>query len=281
MTPYKLSPEDWKDAAMILRDRHRSIMVYGLLKKLMEGKWEGFEIWVDSWPEFKSLVMKPSGEKQMDPYTGKFYFVDSQDVASMTSLLDDPRIITWNEDINLCVADTVWPLVEQRAKDRGNIRWVADAPIYTVSRDTLVDIKVPDGFQEVPLGSDAISHVNDNWTFKVPGIDQFTHLLVERGYPTVCFRDPTGALAAYAATQFHNLLGMLTVLPPFRGKKLGTAAMGLLARKTLEEDDVVGVLVEDNNAVSIHMHTKLGFKPVPGSKINWSFFTCSQRSGTP
>ncbi|XP_071093388.1 glycine N-acyltransferase-like [Haliotis cracherodii] len=275
MAPYKLSCEDWKDAAMKLRDRHRSIMVYGLLTKLLRGKWEGFEIWADSWAEFKSIVVKPSGEKQMDPYTGKFYFVDSDDVASMTSLLDDPRIITWNDDINLCVSDTVWPLVEQRARERGNIRWVADAPIYTVSRDTLVDIKPPDGFQEVPMSADAISHVSENWTFKVPGIDQFAQLLVEREYPTVCFRDPTGALAAYAATQFHNLLGMLHVLPAFRGKKLGSAAMSILARKTLAEDAVVGVLVSDNNVVSIHMHTKLGFKPVPGSKVNWSLYTCS------
>ena len=107
-----------------------------------------------------------------------------------------------------------------------------------------------------------------SWKFSsiASGAEEYIKIHIAN-FPSVCIRRENGTAVGWFIVQKYGAMGMLYVVPEYRGKGLARYLVTKLTRKMLRTVDEAFVAIEEDNAASIQLHKKCGF--CVGGTICW------------
>ena len=98
-----------------------------------------------------------------------------------------------------------------------------------------------------------------------------------KNFPSVIALDDTGRYLGFEVSYEFGTMGMLHVVPEARGQGLGSYLTRQLAGKYFDQGLPVLVTVGTDNAESIYLHQKLGFRTI--STCDLIFYKANMMSG--
>ena len=120
--------------------------------------------------------------------------------------------------------------------------------------------QLPEELTESVLTMEDVPLILTSWKYAAmgPHIEELIKLDIAN-YPTVCLRTRSGSAVGWFIGQRYGALGMLHVLPEFRGRGLARYLVTTLARKVLDSGGQAFVCIEQGNDASLKLHEKCGF----------------------
>lgn len=79
----------------------QSLKVCGGLQHVLTGNAFRLEVLVDQWPDFSTVICRPSLQVMKDPsdqYRNTYYLF-TKDPQNLQKMLEDPHVVNWNQDI--------------------------------------------------------------------------------------------------------------------------------------------------------------------------------------
>jgi ribosomal protein S18 acetylase RimI-like enzyme len=135
--------------------------------------------------------------------------------------------------------------------------------------------EIPDGFKISELNQTHVESIRNSWEY-TQDYEQLADLRYWIKYNisnfhTVCIETEEGHLVAWEYQQEYGGMSMLYVESEYRRASLGSIVTRSLARKLVEDGQLVFVFVDENNSTSINFHEKNGFTLMP-IKFSFAFY---------
>lgn len=272
MAPVLLSQSESKHLVKKLENAgYQSLQVRSSLIMEFHFKAQDLQVWVDSWPEFTTvLLVKLLPDEK---YIHQLCYIFSSDEEKLKELLKTPKLILWGHVIFVACPIKFKAILQEFAEIYG---CSLTFPKYTFQLHALNRMKskpwkVPEEVIVSSLTPDQAEAVFNNWEFSKSENkeDELKNIkMLIESYPTLSLFNSEGRLIAYAIGQMYGGMGMLHVEPEYRNRGYGKTVMYLLSQKYSDVGYPAFVSLAEENTISNKIHHYLGFEPT-GCFINW------------
>ncbi|XP_067675989.1 glycine N-acyltransferase-like protein 3 isoform X2 [Haliotis asinina] len=227
-----------------------------------------FDFVVDTWPEYKALVIRRPSHIQESLPSGAMVY--AKDPDALRELLLRDGVTDWLSEVKFRGCDSrVMPVFSALSEHHNRkLTRTINGVLLKVTEDSLTLRPIPDGFTTTSLKPDQSDMVNSNWKFSNEYSTGYIRDMIEKT-PSCCLYDNAGHVVGYALTYHYGFLGLLHVKDDYRGKGYAKVIVSHLAHKCLQERKYVSVVVESNNHLSLKLHTDVGFVEVPDFRLCW------------
>uniref|UniRef100_K7FAC6 Glycine N-acyltransferase-like protein n=1 Tax=Pelodiscus sinensis TaxID=13735 RepID=K7FAC6_PELSI len=233
------------------RSLPETLLVHGAVMNINRGNLAGHEVLMDSWPEFKAVLIRPHREVASDDsdfYTNT-YAVHYRDLGACRALLGSA--INWDQAF--CIhglRDGLYEASRDIAETKGAkldvyryfIYFHPDPSSMPEIRSGPVDIPCAGARSELPprldpavkLSSLDVSHVdllNETWRFGGNERSRKYVVNVIRHLPSACLLDATGRPVSWMASDEFGALRHAYTLPQHRGRGYNTVLSNVMAKR--------------------------------------------------
>ncbi|XP_072281015.1 glycine N-acyltransferase-like isoform X1 [Pyxicephalus adspersus] len=245
-----------------------SLKACGALHHVINGNPFKLEVLVDRWPEFSTVMCRPSLEDMKDPsdhYTNT-YFLFSRDPQNLRQILEDPKAVNWNQDLQIqgCQPALGGVLQEVSSKHGKQMQTTSNF-LYMKDRIAEEELEKINNISSKELCYTSLSvHeaplVNSKWAL---GMNQQSLRFVEhciQYLPTICVRKKgLDHPIAWGLTENCEIrMGYTT--PAYRNLGLAQSVLLKLAAANYKTGAPVFVHVAPDNILSQASVTKAGFE---------------------
>ena len=127
---------------------------------------------------------------------------------------------------------------------------------------------VPDGMKTSAISEEDVDLVTSTWKYSKEGaVGHIKHQL--QHFPSVVLKSNSGEHIGHVLGQTCGNLGLLYVLPQFRGRGYGRVLVSQLAHKYFLMGEDVYAEIEETNHASMRLNESIGLKAVPGGEMYW------------
>ncbi|XP_018426121.1 PREDICTED: glycine N-acyltransferase-like [Nanorana parkeri] len=171
-----------------------SLKACGALHHVIIGNPFKLEVLVDQWPDFSTVICRPSLEDMKgpsDPYTNT-YFLFSKEPQNLRQMLEDPHAVNWNQDlqINGC-QPTLGCVLQEVSSKHGRHMHTTSNFLYMMDRMRDEELEKINSIRDLQFSSllpDEAPLVNAIWGYG--GNDRSERYLSRciQSFPTVCMR---------------------------------------------------------------------------------------------
>ncbi|XP_055994796.1 glycine N-acyltransferase-like [Sorex fumeus] len=214
-----------------------SVKVYGTVFHMIQGNPFNLKALVDTWPDFKTVVIRPQEQEMMDDldhYTNT-YQIFSKDLKNCQEFLGSPEVINWKQHLQIQSAQPTLNEVIQNLAAANSFKAEHMQNLLFMKADTikelapsLLDVKKlspgdgkPNAINEekFKVSSLDVTHaalVNKFWLF---GGNERSERFIEhciRKFPTFCLLGPEGTPVSWDLMDQTGELRMAGTLPEYR-----------------------------------------------------------------
>lgn len=252
-----------------------SYKVYGFIYGINRNKPSTLEVVVDSWPEFKVIILRPDPKnKRAQDFMKKVSFYSTDEEVLKTVLREE---IDWSTyfligGFNTSHASTLKEVSSEKKVNNKCYTFVRLLYLPDISHLLAPNI---DSQIESRISSLNLSHVdmvNKTWKFggNDKGYRNIKNLI--SNFPTCCILDPQGDPVAWILTYDYCALGILYTLPEHRGKGYAKVLISTMAKKLHAEGYPVYCFIEEDNMASYKLFQNLGFTEDASYRAAWFEF---------
>lgn len=108
--------------------------------------------------------------------------------------------------------------------------------------------------------------ISDAWNYRNVSSTEYVRACIG-AFPSAVLYNDADKPVAFVINKNNGALGMLYVLPEYRGRGFGKLVTVFLSRVMLSRGNPAYAHLE--NEVSIKLHETLGFKEVPNCRTHW------------
>ena len=144
--------------------------------------------------------------------------------------------------------------LQERGYKRVGVLDLAELWVLENSSHLPRQLPLPDGFRRHLLRAEDAELVNAGWEHGTSATLPVIRQCIEER-PSFAVSSPSGELAGWALTRHDGSIGVVVVLPKYRGLGLGTWVVANLAKQL----GSTFVYISSENSVSQKLHRKLGF----------------------
>ncbi|KAM5140991.1 glycine N-acyltransferase-like isoform 1-T2 [Mantella aurantiaca] len=171
-----------------------SLKVCGALHHVIIGNPFKLEVLVDQWPDFSTVICRPSLEDMKDPsdhYTNS-YFLFSKDPQNLRQMLDNPQAVNWNQDLQIQACQpALGGILQEVSSKHGRQMQISSNFLYMKDRMTEEELETINSIRDLQfssLSSNEAPLLNALWGFG--GNDRSERYLSRciQNFPTVCMR---------------------------------------------------------------------------------------------
>ncbi|XP_014861866.1 PREDICTED: glycine N-acyltransferase-like protein 3 [Poecilia mexicana] len=260
---------------VLLKHFPRSYKVYGSLYTCNRNKTSTAEVVVDSWPEFKVILLRPDPKnKRSEDFMKRVSFF-STDEEVLRKLLSEE--VDWSTYFLIGGFDIshVPTLKEVSSEKRVNNR--SFTLVHLMYLPDISHLCAPDVDSQLEsrISSLSLSHidmVNKTWKFggDEKGYRHFKNII--SNFPTCCILDTYGVPVAWILVYEYCALGMLYTLPEHRGKGYAKVLISTMAKKLHADGYPVYCFIEEDNMVSYKLFQNMGFVEDTSYRAAWFEF---------
>lgn len=270
---YQLTTEDLKTLEIDLKNYFpHSLQVYGYILQLSRigQRADPIRVFVDHWPEFRFVLIKPEIREKGDLFKDLSVFAKND--VYLRDILTQTDIIDWNTFTCLATESHHEKILENVASNKG-------VPLIKESVCHMMVLQEPsklpsDNSLSLKMSSLNESHlalVNSTWKFGNEHSIPMTRDMI-LNFPSCCVLDSDGQPVAWILTYASCAMGMLYTIPEHRGKGYAKALVTIMSRRLLSEGFPVYCFIEEENHVSYRLFTNLGFTENPDYRAAWFSF---------
>ncbi|XP_046551473.1 glycine N-acyltransferase-like protein 3 [Haliotis rubra] len=262
--PVILSENQMRDVMHQVTKYHGWIKICGEISARLEHFITGYEFIVDTWPEFKALVVRSNRKSLQLQFLEPSVNIFATDTGALRDLLQNNDVIDWSRKQNFECVDTrlMSVVIEVMKHHQVSISLGSTAVFLRVTEDTLELKPVPEGFTLKSLKEDQAKMVDAFWNLRREYSDDYIQEMI-RKLPSCCLYNSEGEMVGFAITYHYGCIGMLHVLEEHRGKGYAKVIMSHLAFKCLQKWQCVSVFIDPKNTRSIKLNEAIGFSLVP------------------
>ncbi|XP_030627900.1 glycine N-acyltransferase-like protein 3 [Chanos chanos] len=270
--------DELKAAERVLQSHlPRSSKVYGFLLGINRGKPHTLEVLVDSWPDFKTIILRPDpkNERALD-YMKKVTFF-STDEEVLKRMVSGENAIDWSTYFLIGGFDIQHaPLLREVAASKGvSVRGFTLVHLMTLPDQSLLPPLTTSSIPETrisTLDESHISLVNSTWKFGGDdrGYRNIKNLISH--FPTCCITDDNNQPVSWVLLYDYCAMGMLYTLPEHRGKGYAKALVTIMSKKLCSQGFPVYCFIEEDNKLSYKLFSDLGFTEDPSYRAAWFEF---------
>ncbi|XP_072281017.1 glycine N-acyltransferase-like isoform X2 [Pyxicephalus adspersus] len=254
-----------------------SLKACGALHHVINGNPFKLEVLVDRWPEFSTVMCRPSLEDMKDPsdhYTNT-YFLFSRDPQNLRQILEDPKAVNWNQDLQIqgCQPALGGVLQEVSSKHGKQMQTTSNF-LYMKDRIAEEELEKINNIRDLQfsvLMPDEAHLVNAVWGF---GGNERSELYVRRciqNFPTVCMRrGGVGEPLAWVMSEHSAEMRMGYTDKLYRGLGVFRSMILKLTKKMATIGTPLYCHVAPNNMSSQAATLAAGF-PLAGRWQQWNF----------
>ncbi|XP_062375835.1 glycine N-acyltransferase-like protein 3 isoform X2 [Sardina pilchardus] len=233
------------------------------------------EVVVDTWPDFKSIILRPDlKNERVSDYT-KTVTLFCTDAQVLKRMIAEENAIDWTTYFMIGGFDiTLAPMLKEVAASRGvNVRGFTLVHLLTLSDPhDLPDYRDSAENRISSLNESHVDMVNKTWKFggDEKGYKFITHLI--SNFPTCCMLDETGQPVSWMLLYDYCALGILYTKPEHRGKGYAKALIASMSKKLHDEGYPVYCFIEEDNDASLRLFKNMGFTEDPSYRVAWFEF---------
>lgn len=220
-----------------------------------------YQVWVDLWPEFTSILIKQRLSEELIP----IYYVFTLEEERLKMLLENTDIMEWEHAIFRVYPIEFHEIIKEASRKFGFelMRSPFEFRLYIFNTDNLKKRcrTVPEDVTVGSLKPEIADVVSESWASSVYNgkeVPLIRYLIAN--YPTTCLYNMKGAPVAYELQQEYGGLGMLYVKPAYRKRGLGKLVTNFLLQKCADHGYPPYALIADDNEESGKLHTSIGFQ---------------------
>ncbi|XP_015260507.1 PREDICTED: glycine N-acyltransferase-like protein 3 [Cyprinodon variegatus] len=257
---------------VLLNHFPRSFKVYGFLYGINRNKPSTLEVVVDSWPDFKVILLRPDPKnKHSQDFTKKVSFY-SRDEEVLRKMLREE--VDWSAYFLIGGFDFSHSLTIKEVSSEKKVNNRGFTSVHLLYLSDLSCLLTPDIDSQLKtrISSLNLSHVdkvNKTWKFggDKKGYRNIKNLI--SNFPTCCIMDTQGEPVAWILVYDYCALGMLYTLPEHRGKGYAKVLISTMAKKLHAEGFPVYCFIEEDNLVSYKLFQNMGFTEDDSYRALW------------
>ncbi|KAM4598851.1 glycine N-acyltransferase-like protein 3 [Fundulus diaphanus] len=260
---------------VLLEHIPRSYKVYGFLYGMNRNKPSTLEVVVDSWPEFKVILLRPDPKnKRAQDFMKKvsFYSMDEEVLRKMLR-----EEVDWSTYFLVGGFDMSYLLTLKEVSAEKNVNHKGYTLVRLLYLPDISQLLTPDAESQLEsrISSLNLSHVdivNKTWKFggNEKGYRNIKNLI--SNFPTCCILDTRGEPVAWILVYDYCALGILYTLPEHRGKGYAKVLISTMAKKLHAEGYPVYCFIEEDNEVSYKLFQNMGFTDDASYRALWFEF---------
>lgn len=249
-----------------------SLKIYREMRWFLEGKFTQLDFFVDNWPHPQVAACTVSQARSQLPskafYVNQFIGMYGTTEKAVADFLSTCDCVDWNKEVFFNdVADAVWLGVE------AVLGTIQKFPCYML-RATPEDLKplpVPEQMKLTPISDKSIDIVHATWKFSVMPLSKLYITDIIHMEPSIMMTTDDGRHVGHMLGYPGGIIGMLFILPEFRGKGYAKVIISHLAQQLFDMgEEEVFLFVQENNKASLNLHTSVGFKVVKDAQqLGW------------
>ncbi|XP_020661702.3 glycine N-acyltransferase-like protein 3 isoform X1 [Pogona vitticeps] len=253
---------------MLRKSLPQTLTVHGAVMNINRGNPLGYEIVVDSWPDFKAVLARPRREIASDDsdiyanaYAG-FY----RDLEVYRDLVLNKNAVNWAQS---CRIQGIQDGIYEVSRDAAAIKQVPLSATSYISYMHPDPYKIPErqldpGFTLSSLNSSHADLLNEAWPYG--GNKQSHRYLVNmlQYFPTMCLLDTQGQPVSWVIMDTFAAMGHGYTLPSFRGKGYIHVVQKALAIKIHAAGFPIYGHVAQDNVVMHKLQDRNGHQRLPG-----------------
>ncbi|MEQ2300156.1 hypothetical protein AMECASPLE_022440 [Ameca splendens] len=260
---------------VLLKHFPRSYKVYGFLYGVNRNKPSTLEVFVDSWPEFKVILLRQDPKKKHPQDFMKKVSFYSTDEEVLRKVLREE--VDWSTyfiigGFDISHADTLKAVSSEKKVKNRDLTLVRLLYLPDISHLLAPDV---DSQLESRISSLNFSHVdivNKTWKF---GGDEKGYRNIKNlisNFPTCCIMDTQGEPVAWILVYDYCAMGILYTLPEHRGKGYAKVLISNMTKKLHAEGYPVYCFIEEDNMVSYKLFQNMGFTEDASYRAAWFEF---------
>ncbi|MED6290871.1 hypothetical protein CHARACLAT_017808 [Characodon lateralis] len=260
---------------VLLKHFPRSYKVYGFLYGVNRNKPSTLEVVVDSWPEFKVILLRQDPKKKHPQDFMKKVSFYSTDEEVLRKVLREE--VDWSTyfiigGFDISHADTLKAVSSEKKVKNRDLTLVRLLYLPDISHLLTPDV---DSQLESRISSLNFSHVdivNKTWKF---GGDEKGYRNIKNlisNFPTCCIMDTQGEPVAWILVYDYCAMGILYTLPEHRGKGYAKVLISNMTKKLHAEGYPVYCFIEEDNMVSYKLFQNMGFTEDASYRAAWFEF---------
>jgi len=239
----------------------QSWKMYATVREILRDKWRGISFYTLDWPDIKAVAEGPGELDDKFPRKTAIFSPKEEDAET---LLSTPGFFDWSKPILFfATPPNLVNLVERFSRVNSlddDVTSLYPCHAMMVKSGELTSRPPPDDVIVRSVQSQAdVDWATDKWAFKHENSENYTADLA-KNFPSVVALDKSGNYLGYEVGYEWGAVGMLYVVPEARGQGLGSYITCQLAEKYFQQGLPVVVTVVTDNAPSIKLHERLGFK---------------------
>ncbi|KAK6196304.1 hypothetical protein SNE40_001554 [Patella caerulea] len=238
---------------------------YSHVKNTIEKKWTSVDFYVDQWPEFTALVIRPHPQKHELKYTDKYHFVYGTNTKQLMNIITADGFINWLERVTFgAVPSRFWSAIDDLLiEKKGEIIKAPGCIVHTITKEELVLHDVPDGMKLKWMNhNEAPELYRSNSKYQLTGVLEYSQALISK-FRSLALITKTGQEFVGVASQtYYGTIGFLFVHEQYRGNGCAKVILSHLAKSLLDDNQMFVSLAEDDNTPAIRIHRSVGFKPI-------------------
>uniref|UniRef100_A0A3Q2NUP8 Glycine N-acyltransferase-like protein n=1 Tax=Fundulus heteroclitus TaxID=8078 RepID=A0A3Q2NUP8_FUNHE len=260
---------------VLLEHIPRSYKVYGFLYGMNRNKPSTLEVVVDSWPEFKVIILRPDHKnKRAQDFMKKVSFYSTDEEVLRKMLREE---VDWSTYFLVGGFDMSYLLTLKEVSVEKNVNHKGYTLVRLLYLPDISQLLTPDAESQLEsrISSLNLSHVdivNKTWKFggNEKGYRNIKNLI--SNFPTCCILDTQGEPVAWILVYDYCALGILYTLPEHRGKGYAKVLISTMAKKLHAEGYPVYCFIEEDNEVSYKLFQSMGFTDDPSYRALWFEF---------
>ncbi|XP_047207545.1 glycine N-acyltransferase-like protein 3 isoform X2 [Girardinichthys multiradiatus] len=249
--------------------------VYGFLYGVNRNKSSTLEVVVDSWPEFKVILLrKDPKKKHPQDFMKKVSFYSTDEEVLRKVLREE---VDWSTyfiigGFDISHAETLKAVSSEKKVKNRDLTLVHLLYLPDISHLLSPDV---DSQLESRISSLNFSHVdivNKTWKF---GGDEKGYRNIKNlisNLPTCCIMDTQGEPVAWILVYDYCAMGILYTLPEHRGKGYAKVLISNMTKKLHAEGYPVYCFIEEDNMVSYKLFQNMGFTEDASYRAAWFEF---------
>ncbi|XP_073453763.1 glycine N-acyltransferase-like protein 1 [Aquarana catesbeiana] len=125
---------------LLTRSFPESLKAYGALQHVLTGNAFKLEVLVDQWPDFSTVICRPSLQAMKDPsdHYRNTYYIFTKDPHNLQKMLEDPQVVNWNQDTQIEAFQPELGIVLQKVSSKHG-RQMETIGGFLLTRDKLTD----------------------------------------------------------------------------------------------------------------------------------------------
>ncbi|XP_039509156.1 glycine N-acyltransferase isoform X2 [Pimephales promelas] len=268
----QLTTEDLKTLEVDLKNYFpQSLQVYGCIVQLNRRRADPVSVFVDLWPDFRVLLIKPEIRETGDHFKDLTVF-SKNDVCLRDLLLAQTDVIDWKMYICLATELHHEKMLEFVAINRGVPMKKEAVCLEMVLREPSKCSQIDSvSLKLSSLNESHLALVNSSWKFGC----EHSKVMIKNmilNFPSCCVLDADDQPVAWILTYPSCALGMLYTVPEHRGKGYAKALVTIMSKRLHSQGCPVYCFIEEKNQLSYRLFTSLGFTEEPDYRAAWFGF---------